>query len=199
MDTRVSSHSLNRAMPLTRMAASDDARLVELARAGAARAFDELFRRHSPRVHAFAYHMLADTEAAADVVQEVFLRAHAGLARFRGDGSVRGWLMRIAVNECISHRRRRHRRGRREDELRSEAQVSGRARRAAETPIREALAALKPSQRALVIMRDAQGYSYAEIAQAVGSSPSAVGVRLHRARLKLRAEYEKLQAEQEAL
>ena len=190
--------SFIRALHLSDMSITEDARLVGLARSGVASAFDELFRRHSRRVHALAYHMLGDRDAADDVVQEVFVRVHRGLSAFRGQCSLRGWILRIAVNECASHRRRVRRCDRQRRELEEAASAaqpprSSQADRA--DAVRRALQSLRPVERALVVMRDVEGYSYEEMGEVMGCSSSSIGVRLHRARAKLRRECEELSVE----
>ena len=189
-----------RHLSLTRMHLTEDARLAELAASGTVAAFDELFRRHSYHVHALAYHVLRDRDAADDVVQEVFLRVHRGLQSFRGGCSVKGWITRIAVNECVSSLRKARRRRVQRQEVRREAAASagGRGKRSAHVEAAiDALATLKPPGRALIVMRDIVGYSYDEIGEALGCSSSSVGVRLHRARTRLRQEFARIIAERD--
>jgi RNA polymerase sigma-70 factor (ECF subfamily) len=193
----VSDH-LDRHLSLTRMRLTEDARLAELAASGTVSAFDELFRRHCHHVHALAYHMLRDGDAADDVVQEVFVRVHRGLRGFRGGCSVKGWIMRIAVNECVSSLRREQRRRAQHSEVRRRA-VARRESAARGSPhieaAVEALSSLKATERALIVMRDIVGYSYEEMGEALRCSSSSIGVRLHRARTKLRREFRAILAE----
>jgi len=177
------------------MRVADDARLVELARSGSSAAFDELFRRHHRAVHAVAYHLLADGDAADDVVQEVFIRVHRSLPSFRGDCAVKAWVMRIAVNSCISHQRKaKYRRA--EPIEAGDRPVPDDRPTLAQDAAAEALAGLKPVERALVVLRDVQGHTYEEIAQILCCSPNSVGVRLHRARTKLRSQFARIRQEQ---
>jgi RNA polymerase sigma-70 factor (ECF subfamily) len=181
------------------MGPTEDARLVGLARRGVASAFDELFRMHSRRVHDLAYSLLGDRDGADDVVQEVFVRVHRRLGSFRGQCSLRGWILRITVNECVSQRRRVQRQNRQRQELQAAA-VGLRATRDRRMEYaqaaRQALQTLRPVDRALVVMRDVQGYTYEEIGEVLGSSSNSVRVRLHRARKALRRELERLLAEE---
>jgi len=182
------------------MGVTEDARLIGLARRGDTSAFDELFRRHSRRVHGLACAMLADRDAADDVVQEVFVRVHRRLGGFRGQCSLRSWILRIAVNECVSQRRRAQRQQRQREEL-SHVAAAARATREAHGEdahaAREALQALRPVERALVVMRDVEGYTYEEIGEVLQCSSSSVGVRLHRARTKLRRAFQRIVSEAE--
>ena len=87
--------------------AKSDSDLVELAQSGNLEAFDKLVSTHQERVYALAYRMLSNPEDAADVQQETFVRAWNSLKKFRGDAEFSTWLHRIAVNICLSMRKRR--------------------------------------------------------------------------------------------
>src|SRR5262245_12208832 len=73
--------------------------------AGRADAFGELVKRHRAMAYRLCYRMVGDHHAAEDLSQEAFLRAHQGLAGFRGESSFRSWLLRIAANLSITWRR----------------------------------------------------------------------------------------------
>src|SRR5450759_5384388 len=83
-----------------------DTELVARAQSGDLNAFDGLINLHQDRVFALAYRMLGNSEDAADVQQETFIQAWRSLHRFRGDAALSTWLHRIAVNICLSRRRR---------------------------------------------------------------------------------------------
>ena len=68
--------------------------------------FDEFVNEHRSRVYGVAMRLVSDPELAADVVQETFLRAWRGLARFRGESQVSTWLHRIAIYTALTARRR---------------------------------------------------------------------------------------------
>ena len=189
--------TLARAVPPGMMRLAEDTRLVELARSGSGAAFDELFRRHHGAVHAAAYHILGDRDAADDVVQDVFIRVHGALPTFRGEASVRTWVMRIAVNRSISYQRWAARR-RSPGLTEAGGTRNARASEGADGALREALGSLRPVERALIVLRDVRGHSYEEIGDMLGCSAGSVGVRLHRARTRLRREYSKLTEEAEA-
>src|SRR3954447_13473645 len=86
-----------------------DARLLERYRQGDRYAFETLFRKYQTYVYNVSLGMLCNSEDAADVTQETFLRLHRNLDSFRGDSSFSTWLYRVAVNLCITELRRRGR------------------------------------------------------------------------------------------
>jgi RNA polymerase sigma-70 factor (ECF subfamily) len=85
----------------------DDAALVRAALAGEATAFDELMRRHQRLIFMVSWRFCRDHEAALDLTQTVFLKAWRGLDGFRGEASLKTWLLRIAYREGLNARRRR--------------------------------------------------------------------------------------------
>src|SRR3954465_10138300 len=86
-----------------------DLRLLERCRRGDAHAFETLFRKYQTYVYNISLGMLCNSEDAADITQETFLRLHRSLDSFRGDASFSTWLYRVAVNLCITELRRRSR------------------------------------------------------------------------------------------
>src|SRR5205085_11658477 len=86
-----------------------DARLLDRCRRGDAYAFETLFRKYQTYVYNVSLGMLCNSEDAADITQETFLRLHRSLDSFRGDSTFSTWLYRVAVNLCITEIRRRGR------------------------------------------------------------------------------------------
>ena len=177
--------------------AADLTELVAAARGGDREAFDAVVRATYADTFALALRLTANEEDAKDVVQEAYFRAYRGLKRFRGDASFTTWLYRITAN-CASTqlgRRNRHR----HDELDAETFDVRDARpdsdpeaRAEATILRgrvaEALEALPPRLRAVVVLRDVYDLPHDAIAAELGITEAAAKVRLHRARLRLRAQ-----------
>jgi RNA polymerase sigma-70 factor (ECF subfamily) len=183
-------------------AISDDAALVERARANDPAAFDELVERYKQRVYATIYHMTSNHEDANDLAQETFIRAYKNLHRFKGDSSFYTWLYRIAVNTTInflnSHRRRAKNNLSLDDvDARIQDDPDFIERTSGEGPDREvaanelmqqlnvALQKLSPDHRLVVTLYDIQGLSHAEIARITNSSEGTVRSRLYYARLQL--------------
>jgi RNA polymerase sigma-70 factor, ECF subfamily len=168
--------------------------LVNAARGGDKAAFDELVRVTSRDTYTLAYRLVGNEEDARDVVQEAYLRAYKGIARFRGDAQFSTWLYRITANCANTHlsKRRRYR----HDELTEESPVADlnpeRDPQASvlASSLRDrltvALDDLPPKLRAVVVLRDVYDLPHEAIANELGISETAAKVRLHRARRKLR-------------
>lgn len=159
----------------------DDLELVREARAGDGSAFGELVRRHQARVLGLCAAMLRDPGRAEDAAQDVFLKAYRSLGAFRGESSFATWLHRIAANRCLDLLRAESRR----EALPLEAAEA----RPAPSPdsegrdlLERALAALPPDYRLILVLREVQGLSYEEAAEAMECSLDSVKARLRRAR-----------------
>jgi len=157
-------------------------RLLARARSGDLAAFNRLIEPHQRTLYTIAVRMLGDDPSAADVTQESLLAAWQHLGSYHG-GSFRAWLTRILVNRCYDVLRTRRRRPERSyDAILAEQPETERL--AGEAPDPEQLAvsgelgrhlsaglsALPPDQRAIVILCDVQGYSYAEAAEVFGAT-----------------------------
>jgi RNA polymerase sigma-70 factor, ECF subfamily len=164
-----------------------DLELVSEAQSGKLTAFDELVARHQERIFVLAYSILSSADDAADVQQETFVRAWRSLKSFRGQAAFTTWLHRIAVNLCLSRKRRR-------DlvdeavELDEQNQAGKDCIESIETAIavRKALSELPAHHRALLVLRELEGRPFEEIAGIVGGSVESVRTRLSRARKLLR-------------
>jgi RNA polymerase sigma-70 factor (ECF subfamily) len=164
-----------------------DSWLVGKARAGDVDAYEVLVRRHRDRIYRIALRMLGDRHDAEDVAQDVVIQVWTALAGFTGASSFTTWLYRIVVNRCLNQiRRRRLTRpvldGDPPPAAGAEDMVIARQRARAAM---EAVAALPPDQRAVVVLHQLEGLSYREVAAVVNISEDAVRGRLHRARVSL--------------
>jgi RNA polymerase sigma-70 factor, ECF subfamily len=172
--------------------ASEEA-LVERTQAGDQRAFDELAGRYSTRLRRVLYRITRDCDAAFDAVQEALLRAWQNIHRFEGRSRFYTWLTRIGINEAYRTLRRP-----REASLDAEEfnghEVPDWGNRPDETfesreflsAIEGALGELKPDYQTAVRLRDVQGLSAREAAEALGIGERALKSRLHRGRMELR-------------
>ena len=180
--------------------AEQDRVLIERAKTGDARAFRELVDRHQRRAFAIAVGLLRDEQDAREVVQEAFLRVYRGLSTFHGGSSFFTWLYRIVTNLSIDLIRKPARREAELDEareIRDEAHIPLLARIDGADPadvvrrgeiaarIREALDALPSYHRGVILMREIEGMSYEEMAEAMGVSKGTIMSRLFHARQKL--------------
>jgi RNA polymerase sigma-70 factor (ECF subfamily) len=178
----------------------DDRELVESARKGDRDAFRTLFERYHRRAYALAFGVLRHQDDALDVVQDAFIKAHKYLDKFEGNSSFYTWLYRIVMNLAIDHLRK-HRRikpveldeqhlegaeGGPGDELLPKMLGGNPGRALLDKEIRaridEALAELSENHRSVLVMRELEGMSYEEMAQAMNCSKGTIMSRLFHAR-----------------
>lgn len=148
--------------------------------------FDRLYREHSLSVRRHLVYLLGDTQAAEDLTQEAFSRLYqSGRADSEELRSPRAWLLTVASNLAYNY-------------LRSEGRRTARERVVDASPtvdidevldVRRALAALAPRDRIVLMLRHS-GFSYAEIAEAIGIAPGSVGTILARSQRRFREAYE---------
>jgi RNA polymerase sigma-70 factor, ECF subfamily len=175
-----------------------DRRLILRAQAGDSGAFRLLVERHQRRVFAIALGLVRDEQDAREIAQEAFLRVHKGLAQFHGGSSFFTWLYRIVTNLSIDLMRKP---SRREAELHfaleaddgdspllpaSDADPYDVVRRGQiSLRIQAALEQLPPYHRGVILMREVEGMSYEEMAEAMQVSKGTIMSRLFHARKKL--------------
>ena len=176
-----------------------DGDLVRRAKAGDQAAFGELVNLYYDMVYAVAFGVLHNREAAKDVAQESFLKAHKQLANFEGKSKFKTWVYRIAVNSAIDEQRRKKptdsldstdasddedrapviitdpKADPREEAHQSELRVL----------IQRTLEELSPDHRAILVLREWQGLSYEEISETLGLEVGTVMSRLFYARKKM--------------
>jgi RNA polymerase sigma-70 factor (ECF subfamily) len=186
------------AVPVT--SGPSDQELVDAARSGDRAALEALLERHQRRVYRFGLKMCRDAEDAKDILQETLIAAARTLPDFRGASSVSTWLYTIARSFCIKQRRRSKFAPAQEESL--DAREPGtEARRVAdpgrapdaalegkqvEGALDAAIGALQPMYREVLLLRDVEGLSAPEVAEALGITVEAVKSRLHRARVAVR-------------
>jgi len=169
------------------MVVMSDAELVQRTTRGDLSAFEHLVDRHRPVVIRVAAR-IAGREEAEDVSQDAFLRAFHRLDRFRGDAPFRSWLLRITHNAALDHLARR--RAEPVDPETLDRDEPSAARPPADRlEVRERierlerkLHGLNPQHRVVLVLRDAEGLSYEEIADITDTPIGSVKGRLHRAR-----------------
>jgi len=179
-----------------------DEELVELARSageGDLRPFDRLVERHRGRVLANCRYLTRAAADSEDLAQEVFLKAFFALERFEGRSSFTTWLQRIKINHCLNYLDKQRRRPSvdiDDEQLhgRNELRVEPMAQRRMEAlSQRERIAfildSLSETLRVPLILRDADGASYGEIAERLDISLSAVKMRIKRAREEFRTRW----------
>jgi len=177
----------------------NEAKLIESAQHGQVNAFNELVLHYQDQVYNLAYRIMGDPASAADAAQDAFISAYQSIERFRG-GSFKSYLMRIVANKCYDELRRRKRRpatsfedfGDLDKEANpalideSEGPEDRAERQAMVRLIQAGIETLPPDQRVTLVLREVQGLSYQEIAEAMDAALGTVKSRLARARGKLR-------------
>jgi RNA polymerase sigma-70 factor (ECF subfamily) len=167
--------------------AQSETRLEALA-GGQPGAFDQFYRDHHARIFNLVARIVGDPDDAADITQEVFLRAYAHPLEAGGDSRPGPWLYRIAVNASYDHLRRRAARPSTSLDAVPELAAQGDCFAAAETTrlVEGCLAGLTPRYRTALILKDLHGLSTAEIAQVMDLHQGTARVLLHRARSAFR-------------
>jgi RNA polymerase sigma-70 factor (ECF subfamily) len=176
--------------------------LVDRARGGELRAYDELIKRYQERIYATVYHMTSNHEDANDLAQESFVKAYQALKSFKGGSSFYTWLYRIAVNKTINFlKQRKNRQHMSLNDLDFNAEhdpdlvalISDKTpRREAglselQEKLNEALLKLSEHHRMAVVLHDVQGLSHEEIAKIMHCNIGTVRSRLFYARQQLQA------------
>ena len=179
----------------------DESVLVSAARKGDIGAFEELVRRYDRNVFRIAQHITQNREDAEDVVQDAFLKAYQNLGQFQGQSKFYTWLVRIAVNEALMRLRRRRpeRMVSLDEDVKTEEDSMPREiadwtpnpeQQYNQAELKDILSrtiqGLPTSFRTVFVLRDVEGLSTEETADALGLSIPAVKSRLLRARLQLR-------------
>ncbi len=159
------------------------------------RQFTEIVDQYSDLAYSVAYRMLRNVEDAEDAVQEAYISAYKALPNFKGQSKLSTWLYRIVVNACLMKIRKDKSRAKYLAEKSyddaivydwkndpEEAAVNSDLR----SMLESGLDLLSPDLRAAVVMRDIQGLSTEESAEALDISIASLKSRLHRARIMLR-------------
>ena len=171
---------------------TDDNALIRAFQKGDDFAFVSLYNRYKAPVLTYCVKMLLDSEAARDAMQETFLRVFENRGRPLKTDSFRAWTFTIARNQCLNQIRRRKRQVKLDEALaatlhQAEGVQPGATLEKSERAalITYFLGRLKPEYREVIVLREYQNMTYAEIAAVTRSTLSAVKSRLFKARRKL--------------
>src|SRR5512146_2218345 len=180
---------------------TEELALVQAAKNGDLEAFSELVRRYDRNIFRIAQHITHNEEDAQDVVQDAFLKAYQNLGQFQGQSKFYTWLVRIAVNEALMRLRKRRtdRTVSLDEDVKTEEDSMPREiadwspnpeQQYTQGELKDILSrtihGLPASFRTVFVLRDVEGLSTEETAEALGLSIPAVKSRLLRARLQLR-------------
>jgi RNA polymerase sigma-70 factor (ECF subfamily) len=180
-----------------------DEKLVELAVGENPNAFGEIVTRWERKIFALCYGILNREDEARDAAQETFIAAYRNLAKFRGDAKVSSWLHRIAVNQCLTTKRKN--KSRSENYLDDESNEHERvfvapshlspARKTEQNErhvlIRQAVKALPIELKQVVIMKEFEEMTFQEISETLELPLSTVKSRLYTALKQLRLRLER--------
>ena len=195
---RLSSPNPHR-LPST-VAREDEPRLVAAAKGGDTAAFEELVNRYEKKIFRLTMNITRNHEDAEDAMQDAFMKAYSHLGSFQEDSRFYTWLVRIAANEALMRlRKRRPNQFSLDEPIEGDEDLIPRQledwgpspeQRYAQSEMHEILShvidQLDPDFRVVFLLRDVEGLSTEETAEAVGISVPAVKSRLLRARLRLR-------------
>ena len=174
----------------------DERALIDRAGRGDSRAFELLMQAQEGRMYAVAFRMCGNREDAQDCMQEAMIRIYRAMNTFKGQSSFSTWVYRITMNSCLDELRRR--KSRQATSLDAMLEVGFAPSDEEDTPERyslqaeqkraleQAIASLPEDMRAAVVLRDLQGLSYEEIAEALSTNVGTIKSRISRGREKLR-------------
>lgn len=181
-------------------AEAEEQELIAQAKSGSTAAFGRLVERYERKVFRLARNITRNHEDAEEVVQNALVQAFRNLSRFRGDSRFYTWLVRITVNEALMKvRRRRLNEISIDDSLETDESLIPRqledwgpnpeqrySQEELQSILTKTIGKLEPGYRTVFQLRDVEGLSTEETAEALALSSSAVKTRLRRARMRLR-------------
>ncbi len=176
--------------PSRRQAATyeTDSALIDACRRGEERAMEALYYQYKRRVFGLVSRIVGPSDAE-EVVQEVFVRIFRGLAKFRGDAALGTWIYRLTVNAALTYASRRGQHPHVGDEVLADVAAPSAPSRDPQLASRleQALAALSPGYRAILVLHDVEGLSHEECAAIMGCRVGTSKSQLHKARARMRA------------
>lgn len=184
-----------------------DEQLVELAVSEEPEAFGEIVKRWERKIFALCFGMLGREDDARDAAQETFIAAYRNLSKFRGEAKVSSWLHRIAVNQCLTTKRRAKMRSedfldeeKHEEERYFVAPEKGSPSRTTEakerlTLVRQAVTSLPSELRQIVVMKEFEDMTFQEISETLEVPLSTVKSRLYTALKQLKMKLERVPLE----
>jgi RNA polymerase sigma-70 factor, ECF subfamily len=184
-----------------------DFELVARCQKGDDSAFSVLMTRYQRKVFTVALGMVKNPDDAMDIAQDAFVKVYRYLGNFQGTSSFYTWLYRIVVNLCIDHIRKSGKTGHDEFDEKTHGKSSSQQRSVLSTDLginpsatlgrkelalvmQMAIQELPPYHRAVILMREVEGMSYSDMAEALKISKGTVMSRLHHARQKLQRSLE---------
>jgi RNA polymerase sigma-70 factor (ECF subfamily) len=167
----------------------DERTLIAEAAAGDRSAARALYDAHVERVHRIAYRLCGDADLAEDLTQDVFVQLFRRLDQFRGESSFGTWVHRVALTVSLNAMRKVKRFRTREtgiDEALHHEQANGEIEPDFRERLNAAIDALPDGIRAALVMHTIEGYSHAEIGEALGIAEGTSKARVFDARARLK-------------
>lgn len=167
---------------------SSDAALVERVRRGDRDAYATLVNRHQALLYRHAAGMGLDHDTSLDLVQDAFVRAYMRLEECQDPAHFRAWIFRICRNICLDHLKNVRRMSVPLSQTNGIEDIPAQDTGGddLDRTLRVALLRLPPALREAFLLKHDAGYTYEEVAELTDASPSAVKMRVHRARESLR-------------
>lgn len=167
----------------------DEGELIQRCRKGEREAQRTLFEQTSGVIYRLLLRLSGNPDDAFDLTQETYVNGFTAIAGFDGRSSLKTWLVRIALNEALQHRRRSRSLRRKLELLAFERaeNMEPPTGVACRIDVKIALDCLEPGDRDILLLRYHEGLDYAAIAESAGISQGTVASRLNRARGRLRA------------
>lgn len=164
-----------------------DSELLERVGSGDNQALSVLYERYAEGIYAVAYRLTGSEEDAADVLQDVFVGLPEALRSYRGAGSFKGWLEKIAARASLLRKRQQKRRGEIYGQAANQVTAANQPDRVVDRiAVQNALDALPDEQRQVFVLKEIEGYSHGEIAAMLGVTAGYSATILYRARHTLR-------------
>jgi len=184
--------------PIPESGLFDEKTVIARVHSGDKDAFSEIAVQYQDRLYNAVYRMVNSADDALDICQEVFLKAFLSIDSFRGDSSFLTYLYRIAFNESITYRNQRKKMipvdfksnpqvlAKKEATGDNTNHTAGIQTKESNEQIQDILNSLEPELRKVVVLKDIEAFSYAEVAQTLNISVSTVRTNLSKAREILR-------------
>jgi RNA polymerase sigma-70 factor (ECF subfamily) len=183
-----------------RTGGGEDEELVQRHLSGDPEAFRALYEKYREKVFASCYRIVGETEAAADLAQEVFVKIHGELRRFKFESKFSTWLFRVAVNHALNKASEVTRHARIHEKIQKEGRGDPggtKEGRPLDDQVQRAIQGLSPKLRVIISLRYLDGLSYEEIAEVLEISMGTVKSRLFLAHETLRPLLKDVQLENE--
>lgn len=175
--------------------------LIKRCKDGDLKAFEDLISKYETKVFNITFRMLGDYTEAEDVSQDILIKVFKSIKGFKEQSSFYTWLYRITVNECLDMIKKKKKTAAysldapletEKEEMKREIEDTGESvedkveRNELRKYLAEAMGTLSNEHKAVIVLRDIQGFSYEEIAEIVKCPPGTVKSRINRARCELK-------------